>query len=89
MVARLSANYHSGYFNDPLNLPQIETTSTTLVDFTASWTSANEKYNVSAGIKNLTDEEFLASGNFNPTIGVIENIFDRGIQWYLTGKYNF
>ena len=89
MVVRLSANHHSGYFNDPLNLPQIETPNVTLVDLTASWTSPAETYSINAGIKNLTDEEYLTSGNFNPTIGVIENIFDRGIQWYLSAKYNF
>ena len=89
MVVRLSANHHSGYFNDPLNLPQIETPNVTLVDLTASWTSPAETYGINAGIKNLTDEEYLTSGNFNPTIGVIENIFDRGIQWYLSAKYNF
>lgn len=89
LIVRLSGNYHSGFFNDPLNLPQIETPDVTILDLTASWTSPDERWGVNAGIKNLTDQEFLASGNFNPTIGVIENIFDRGIQWYLAGSINF
>ena len=89
LVVRLGGTYHSGYFNDPLNLPQIKTPELAIFDLTAVWTSPDEKYNVNTGIKNLTDEKYLASGFFNPTIGTIDTISDRGVQWYLTGRYNF
>lgn len=89
LLVRVSGNYHSGYFNDPLNVPQLKTPELDLWDLTFVWSSPSETYSVNAGIKNLTDEDYLAAGFFNPTIGNIENIFDRGRQWYVTGRFNF
>jgi len=89
LVFRLGVNHQSGYFNEPLNLPQIETPSTDIWDAGVLWTAADGSYSVNLGLKNFTDEEFLATGYFNPTIGTIEHLLDRGMTWSLTGKYNF
>ena len=89
LVFRLGVNHQSGYFNEPLNLPQIETPSTDIWDAGVLWTAADDRYTVNLGVKNFTDEEFLATGYFNPTIGTIEHLLDRGMTWSLTGKYNF
>jgi iron complex outermembrane receptor protein len=89
LLVRFSGSYHSSYFNEPLNLPQVKTPSEDIWDIAAIWTSPTERYSVNAGVKNLTDEEYRTTGYFNPTIGTIENIFDRGRQWYVTGRYNY
>jgi len=89
IVARLGGNYHSGYFNNPDNTEAIETPSVDLWDATLAWTAANEKLNVNLGVKNLTDERYRLTGYNNTAIGHVEEILDRGIQWYLSAKYNF
>jgi len=89
LLIRLSSNYQSGYFNEPLNTPQLKTPEQDLWDLTLVWTSPTESFSINAGIKNLTDEEYLSTGFFNPTIGTIEVMYDRGQQWFMTGRYNF
>lgn len=89
LVARLSGNYHSGYFNNPDNTPTIATPELDLWDATLVWNSADETYSANLGVKNLTDEDYLATGYNNTAIGTVEHIFDRGRQWYLSARYNF
>lgn len=89
LVVRLSANYHSGYFNEPLNLPQLETPELTLWDMNVSWTSAQDRYRINAGVKNLSDERYRATGYFNPTIGNVENLLARGREWFISARWNY
>ncbi len=89
LLLRLGGTYHDGYFNEPLNLPQVAIPEIAIFDLTAVWTSPVETYTVNAGIKNLTDEKYRTSGYFNAGVGTVENIFDRGRQWYVAVQYNF
>lgn len=89
LVLRLGVDGHSGYFNEPLNLPQTEIPSVELWNANASWTSSNELLSINFGLKNLTDEETITGGYFNPSVGTIGTISDRGRTWSLSGKYNF
>ena len=89
LVTRLGGSYHNGYFNEPLNLPQIETPEVGLWNANVAWTSASEKFSLNLAVLNLSDEKYLATGYFNPTIGTIENLIDRGRTWTLTGKLTF
>lgn len=86
---RVGGSYHTGYFNEPLNLPQVQTPEIAIWNANLLWTSASEELSVNVGIRNLTDEEYLTTGYFNPTIGTIEHLKDRGRTWSLTGKYSF
>lgn len=89
LLARLSGTYTSNYFNDPANNARIQTPSVDIWDASLLWTSSSEKYNLNLGVKNLTDEEYLRAGYNNQSIGTADAIFDRGLQWYLTGKMSF
>ncbi len=89
LVARLSGNYHSGYFNNPDNSPGIQTPELDLWDAILVWTSPQDTYGINFGVKNLTDDEYLASGYNNTSIGTVDRLYDRGRQWYLSGRYNF
>lgn len=89
LITRLGGSYHNGYFNEPLNLPQTETPEVGLWNANVAWTSASEKLSLNLAVLNLSDEKYLATGYFNPTIGTIEHISDRGRTWSLTGKLTF
>lgn len=89
LLVRVSGNYHTAHYNEPLNFEELKTPELDLWDLTFVWTSPDAVYSLSGGIKNLTDEEYRATGSFNPSMGNIEEIYDRGRQWYLTGRFNF
>jgi iron complex outermembrane receptor protein len=88
VTARLSANYHTEYFNNPDNTDGIITPEVTLVDLTFLWRSPDETYGVDFGLKNLTDEQYITSG-YQSNVGTTEIIRDRGRQWYASFRYSF
>ena len=89
IITRLDTTYWSEYFNDPDNSPEILTPDTFLANASIRWIPADDKYNLTVGVKNLTDEEYLQSGYLADSIGNGEAIFDRGRQWYVTARANF
>ena len=88
LTARVSGNYHSGYFNNAENFAEVATPELTLWDLSVLWSSADQTYNVDFGIKNLTDEQYLSTG-YQSLIGTAEVINDRGRQWYASFRYSF
>lgn len=89
VVARLSVDYHDGYFNNPENTTPIVTPERTLVDLSFVWTDLSGDLSVDFGVKNLTDERYVTAGYNNPSIGTAEVIIDRGIQWYIGSRLSF
>ncbi|GAA6185855.1 MULTISPECIES: TonB-dependent receptor [Alteromonadaceae] len=88
VTARLSANYHTEYFNNPDNTDGIITPEVTIVDLTVLWRSPDETYGVDFGLKNLTDEKYITAG-YESNVGTTEIIRDRGRQWYASFRYSF
>ena len=89
LVGRIDASYSSEYANDPDNSLPIFTPDLTLVNASLRWLSAEDRYIVTVGAKNITDEQYVISGYLNEAIGHTERIYDRGFQWYLSGRVNF
>lgn len=88
VTARISGNYQTEYFNNPENTAGIVTPELTLWDFTLLWRSADDTYGVDLGMKNITDEQYIAAG-YEANVGVTEVIRDRGRQWYASFRYSF
>ena len=89
LIARVDTTYWTEYFNDPDNSPEILTPDTFLANASIRWIPENDKYNLTVGVKNLTDKEYLQSGYLANGIGNGDAIFDRGRQWYVTARANF
>lgn len=89
LIFRVDASHTTEYANDPDNSLPIWTPEVTLVNASFRWLSPTDRYNVSLGVKNLTDEKYLLSGYLNEAIGHVEAIYDRGAQWYLNTKITF
>jgi len=89
LTARLSVDYHDGYFNDPENSPLIVTPERTITDFTFVWSTPNPNLAVDFGVRNLTDEIYVTAGYNNRAIGTADVIRDRGRQFYIGARYDF
>ncbi|MEM1111542.1 MAG: TonB-dependent receptor [Pseudomonadota bacterium] len=89
LVARLDISHQSEYANDPDNSAAIFTPEVTLLNASMRWYSSDGQYELTLGGKNLTDEEYIRTGYQNEAIGHIERLYDRGVQWYLTGRFSF
>lgn len=88
ITTRVSGNYQTEYFNNPDNSAGIITPELSLWDLTVLWHSPDEIYGVDFGVKNMTDEKYLAAG-YQANVGITEIIRDRGRQWYASFRYSF
>ena len=89
LISRLDASYATDYPNDPDNSLLIFTPEVFLLNASAQWIPPSENIVISFGLKNLTNEEYIASGYLNEAIGTADVIRDRGRQWYIQGRVNF
>ena len=89
LSVRLSADYHSGYQNNPENANAIATPERTLLNFNLGWTHPSTGLSLDLTAKNLTDNTDILSGYTNPAIGTIDIIRNRGRQFFVGAKYEF
>ena len=82
-------NWKDDHFNDAVNTPLLFQEAFGLLGASATYTGPNDRWSVTAGVTNITDEIFLFSGFSQPGVGFIEGTFDRGREWFLNAKYNF
>lgn len=81
--------YKSEVFNNAENTEALIQPEITLFNAAAKWTSASERYSVILGGRNLTDEEYLITGFFQPGVGYTEGVFSRPREWYLSLKAKY
>lgn len=87
-TAGATVDWHLDYvwkddtFNDAVNTPELMQKAFGLLDASVTWHSAEDKWSLSVGGQNLTDEEYILSGFNQPGIGYI--IATRGIPrtWF-------
>ncbi|MEP3050987.1 MAG: TonB-dependent receptor [Erythrobacter sp.] len=89
LIARLDGQFTTEYANDPDNSPQIFTPDVGILNASLRWLSANGNYTVTAGVKNLTDNEYLQSGYLAEAIATSDVIFARGREFYASLRVNF
>ena len=80
--------YKSRIYNNSENTPVLIQSGVGLVHVSASWDSPGRRFAVTAGGRNLTDEEYLITGFFQPGVGYTEGVFARPSEWYLSLKYD-
>ena len=83
---RIDWSYQSNYFNDAFNSPQIGEDDFSLIDLSAAFLN-NKGFLVVAGVRNLTDKEYLATGVFGDAFSSFEGVYDRGRQWFVQLTY--
>lgn len=75
--------------NTAPNTPLLKRPSTNMLNASAHWTPASGKYELTAGVSNLTDERYLTVGSTNPAAGEIVGSFNAPRMWYTSVRVNF
>ncbi len=89
LTPRVDWSYRSSYFNDAANTPELETEGQQLVSLRLTWERTRDGLSFALGVDNLLDDEYLSNGFLQPNFGMIESMYDRGLQWNFRARKSF
>ncbi|WDA35454.1 TonB-dependent receptor [Sphingobium sp. YC-XJ3] len=89
LTPRVDWSYRSRVYNDAINTPELVQDGYHLVNASIGYADANARWSVSLGVKNLTKEVYLGSGYADSFGGLIEGVYGRPREWYLSAGYKF
>jgi iron complex outermembrane receptor protein len=92
LTPRIDIAFTDEQFFDTGNTVQVaQTDAETIVNLSLRLAESGDKWNIVAGIENLTDETYPIAGNSSLTTstGYAEIIYNRPRNYYLSGTYNF
>ena len=75
-------------FNDSLNTPLLHRPSVDNLNASIQYLSPDDKYQLSVGGTNLTDERYITVGSVNGAEGETVGTYSRPREWYLTLRVN-
>lgn len=89
ITPRLDWSFRSMVANDAVNTPLIVQESYHLLNASLIFKSDDEAWRAVVGVKNLTDEAYLVAGYEDAGQGIIEGVFSRPREWFLTVSRSF
>jgi len=60
-----------------------------VLNMSLKWASPSDKYSLSAGVNNVTDEHYRLFGDYQPAFGFTLEAYDRGRQWFAKAAAKF
>jgi iron complex outermembrane recepter protein len=81
--------YTAEMFNDSLNTPVLKRPAVSNLNAAIHYISPSEKYELTLGGTNLTDERYIVVGSTNGAQGEHVGTYSRPREWYLSLKANF
>lgn len=84
LMAQLSYTHTSSLYNDSLNTPLLKRPATDVVDASVQLSFHDDKYAVTVGGTNITDERFVTIGSVNYAAGFVDATFNAPAEWYLS-----
>jgi iron complex outermembrane recepter protein len=81
--------YSSELYKDAENTPELLQEAYSTLNSSLTYAAASGRWSLTAGATNLTDEEYLISGNYNPAIGAVYGVYARPREWYARVRLNF
>lgn len=81
--------YKDKMANEGENNPFLISDEVSLVNALVAFTSSDDHWKISLGIRNLTDERYLVAGQNQPGIGYVAGTYNRPREWYLAYNFNF
>jgi iron complex outermembrane recepter protein len=76
-------------FNDVANTPLVATPSYTLANARLGYMLPGGKIEIAAGVTNIEDTLYIASGNASPAFGLAEVSYGRPREWSLSVRYTY
>ena len=91
LTPRIDWSYRDEEFNDAVNTPQLKADSYNLVNAAVVLNTNDDRWEGIVGIRNLTDEEYLITGNsaFQTGAAYVEQVYGRPQYWWVSLQYNF
>ncbi|TAJ92256.1 MAG: TonB-dependent receptor [Gammaproteobacteria bacterium] len=75
--------------NTAPNTPLLRRPETDMVNASIHWTPANERFELVAGVSNLTDERYLVVGSTNSAAAEIVGSYNAPRMWYFSTRVRF
>lgn len=88
-LPRIDWSYRSKVYNDAVNTPELVQAGYHLVNASIAFNGASDRWGLTLGVKNLTKALYLGSGYADSFGGMIEGVYGRPREWYLSGRYKF
>ena len=90
LIPRVDWAYRDDVYNDALNFEELKQDSYSLIDANLTYVLPGESWELSAFVKNLTDEAYIVSGFANAlTQGQVDAIVGRPREWGVKVLYRF
>jgi iron complex outermembrane receptor protein len=80
--------YTSKLFNDLGNEELLKRDATSIVNASITYAAQDDKWALSFGGTNLTDERYIVSGQNQGGVAVIDAVYSRPREWYATFRVN-
>jgi iron complex outermembrane receptor protein len=75
--------------NDSINTSLLLRPVTNVMNVALTYLSPADKYELSVGGTNVTDDRFLTTGNQDTTSSIIYGTYNPPAEWFVTGRVKF
>jgi iron complex outermembrane recepter protein len=82
-------SYSSSLAKDAENTRELIQRAYTLLGSNLTFARPDDALAFSVGVTNLTDERYLVTGNYNPSIGTVYGVFNRPREFYARLRFSF
>jgi len=85
----LDFTHTSTIANDAINTSLLIRPATNILGVSLTYASPDERYALTVGGTNITDDRFLTTGNQDTTASIIYGTYNPPAEWYVTGRVKF
>ncbi len=89
LTPRVDWSYRSRVYNDAINTPELVQGGYSLVNASIGYNDVGTRWSANLGVKNLTKKRYLGSGYADSFGGLIEGVYGRPREWYLSAGFKF
>ncbi len=76
-------------FNDSVNTALLRRPDTDIVNMSVTYMSPHDRYEITVGGTNITDDRYLITGNEDTTDSIIYGTYNAPAEWYVTARAKF
>jgi len=75
--------------NDAINTSLLMRPASNILNASLTYASPEDRYELTVGGTNITDDRFLTTGNQDTTSSIIYGTYNPPAEWYVTGRVKF
>ncbi len=82
ITTRIDWSYHSSFFNDTFNTPEIsQSDGYEVINANVTWLDASQTWSINLGVNNLLANDYLITGIIGDAFQSYEQMENRGREW--------